>query len=328
MNQEIPFLGVDAFEEAERVPLQALRQKLIERYADAYNGNFSNWAWAVSALPEHPCTELNLNESAVRAGSPIPPNTSMQRQWTNALMQLHPWRKGPFQLDGITLNTEWRSDWKWQRIQKAIHSFHGKRLLDIGAGNGYYLFRALGVGARCAIGIDPMLLYAMQFEAITRFTGPLPACILPMGIEEFQSAGSMLGHFDIVFSLGLLYHRKVPAQHLRDLRSWLANKGTLLLETLVYPGDDPFWFTPPGRYANMRNVWQLPTLPALTDALHEAGYSGVETVDVSSTTIREQRRTPWMQFHSLANSLDRNNTGYTIEGHPAPQRALLKAQKV
>jgi len=52
----------------------------------------------------------------------------------------------------------------------------------------------------------------------------------------------------------------------------------------------------------------------------------VEIVDVGQTSVEEQRRTPWMTFHSLAQFLDPDDPGLTIEGLPAPRRAILTAE--
>lgn len=38
------------------------------------------------------------------------------RRLNSILEQLKPWRKGPFSLYGINIDTEWRSDWKWDRV--------------------------------------------------------------------------------------------------------------------------------------------------------------------------------------------------------------------
>ncbi len=49
--------------------------------------------------------------------------------------------------------------------------------------------------------------------------------------------------------------------------------------------------------------------------------------DVCVTTTEEQRRTEWMVTESLADFLDPNDRSKTVEGYPAPQRAVLIARK-
>jgi tRNA (mo5U34)-methyltransferase len=53
----------------------------------------------------------------------------------------------------------------------------------------------------------------------------------------------------------------------------------------------------------------------------------VRIADVSLTTVEEQHRTPWMTSESLAEFLDPNDSSKTVEGYPAPRRALLIANK-
>ena len=60
--------------------------------------------------------------------------------------------------------------------------------------------------------------------------------------------------------------------------------------------------------------------------LHAAGFQAIQVADVTWTTGEEQRRTDWMQFESLAQCLDPENPAQTVEGHPAPLRALVLAQ--
>ena len=114
--------------------------------------------------------------------------------------------------------------------------------------------------------------------------------------------------------------------HLVSLRNKLAPGGQLVLETLVIEGDENALLEPNGRYARMGNVWQLPSPGLAARWLAQAGFSRVEIIDVGQTSLEEQRRTPWMTFHSLAQFLDPNDPGLTIEGLPAPRRAILTAE--
>jgi tRNA (mo5U34)-methyltransferase len=53
----------------------------------------------------------------------------------------------------------------------------------------------------------------------------------------------------------------------------------------------------------------------------------VRIADVSVTSIEEQRRTEWMITESLEQFLDPADHSKTIEGYPAPMRAVLIATK-
>ncbi|MEJ2693799.1 MAG: tRNA 5-methoxyuridine(34)/uridine 5-oxyacetic acid(34) synthase CmoB, partial [Candidatus Thiodiazotropha sp.] len=190
-------------------------------------------------------------------------------------------------------------------------------------GNGYHAWRIAGEGARAVIGIDPTQLYHFQFAAIRHFLGnPPPVHLLPLGIEEIPPN---LQAFDTVFSMGVFYHRRSPFSHLAELKGCLRSGGELVLETLVIEGECGRVLVPESRYAKMRNVWFIPTPETLVLWLARAGFQNIRVVDVTQTTTEEQRATPWMRFESLVDFLDPNDQRRTIEGHPAPRRAIFLA---
>jgi tRNA (mo5U34)-methyltransferase len=238
------------------------------------------------------------------------------------LMGLHPWRKGPLELDDVTIDAEWRSDWKWERVKDALAPLDDRNVLDVGSGNGYYALRMREAGAARIIGVDPTLLFAMQFLAINVFADEPDIFILPCRIEDAPPANHA---FDTTFSMGVLYHQRDPLAHLERLAETLRPGGQLVLETLFLPGDDLRSESPPGRYARMRNVWHLPTVPQLLSWLETAGYRDIEVVNTSMTTTAEQRSTPWMTFESLREALDPDDPTRTVEGWPAPQRVVVSA---
>jgi len=240
------------------------------------------------------------------------------------LMGLHPWRKGPFNLFGMPLNTEWRSDWKWDRVLPHLQPLQDRLILDVGCGNGYHCMRMLGAGAKRVIGIDPSPKFVFQFQAIKNFAGKeLPVDVLPIGIEDMPQK---LAAFDTVFSMGILYHRRSPMDHLRELRELLRPGGQLVLETLVVEGPEGTALVPEGRYAKMPNVWYLPSPDTLLSWMRKNGFKNPRMVDISTTSIEEQRSTDWMTFESLEDFLDPSDHTKTIEGHPAPTRAVFLAE--
>lgn len=247
------------------------------------------------------------------------------------LLQLCPWRKGPFDVLGVSLDAEWRCERKWARVNSAL-SFEGKTLLDVGSGNGYYLLRALGAGARAALGIDPTWLYVAQFAALRRLIAPvaaansaLPAWVLPLALEDLPPQLQL--EADVVFSMGVLYHRKSPIEHLEALRQRVRPGGSLVLETLVVPGDERTVLVPKDRYAAMRNVWMVPSAAAACLWLERCGYRDVQVVDVTVTSPDEQRATEFMPSASLRDFLDPAAPTLTIEGYPAPTRAVFLARR-
>lgn len=282
------------------------------------HGDLTRWRSAVDSLP--------AVEQVLKADSPAPSlGTAVQdtEALTSQLMELHPWRKGPLVLGGVRIDTEWRSDWKWNRLAPHVE-LSGARILDIGCGNGYFGLRMLEAGADLVVGIDPTLLFVMQHLACRHFSGDVPNYVLPLGIEDLPDGPA---DFDTVFSMGVLYHRRDHLEHLRKLRALLKNGSTLVLETLVLPKHRRgALLVPEGRYARMRNVWAIPGIRLLADWINQAGFSDVEVVDVTATTPSEQRSTSWMQFESLDQALDPDDPSLTIEGHPAPVRAVAIAR--
>jgi tRNA (mo5U34)-methyltransferase len=282
------------------------------------HGDLPRWLAALGQLPEVERRD-RLDCPAPVLGGAAPDPDGLRE----TLMAFHPWRKGPLKLGGLTVRTEWRSDWKWDRLAPRVE-LGGCRILDIGSGNGYFGLRMLGAGAKLVVGVDPTLLFVVQSECCRHFSGDIPNYVLPLGIEELPEAPA---NFDTVFSMGVLYHRKDPVNHLRRIRSLLKSGGTLVLETLVLPkGREEDLLIPEGRYARMRNVWAIPGAKCLLGWVAEAGFGAVEIVDITSTTIREQKSTDWMQFESLEQALDPGDRSLTVEGLPAPVRAVVIAR--
>ncbi len=300
----------------------ALAAGLQQRLEGLQHGDLERWQSSLNTLPPVAGVECDFSEGVcLRSNTPLDQTT--QTQLHDALQGLHPWRKGPFDLFGVHVDTEWRSDWKWQRVAPHI-DLSGKRVLDIGCGNGYYMWRMWQAGAELVIGVDPNLLFLNQFEAVKRYLPHAPVWQLPFTLEELPEPTAA---FDTVFSMGVLYHRRSPLDHLLQLKACLRPDGELVMETLVIEGDEQQCLLPEDRYAQMRNVWFLPSVPMLERMLRRAGYSDVRCVDLNRTSVDEQRSTDWMRFQSLPAFLDPADSSKTIEGYPAPLRATLVARK-
>ena len=298
-----------------------LDRQINQKFNTQRYGDLPSWLASFDAMPKLTPSDIDFS-SSVRIGHTKDCRSEEQQQLLTCLQALIPWRKGPFEFYGIDVDTEWRSDWKWQRIAHKIN-IEQHQVLDIGCGNGYHMLRMLGAGAERVLGIDPSPRFVVQFEMIKKMLGkPIAADLLPLGIEDIPQP---CPHFDSVFSMGVLYHRKSPIDHLYELKACLKPKGQLILETLIVDGNDHQILVPEGRYAKMRNVWFLPSVKALQGWLRKVGFKTVEVLDINQTTVEEQRSTDWMRFESLPNFLDPKNSQLTIEGHPAPKRAALLA---
>lgn len=300
---------------------ETLEPLLREKLADGAHGDLPKWRRALATLPGHTPRAATLDTAVVTVGPAAFPPEERERV-REVLLTLLPWRKGPFRVADILIDAEWRSEMKWARLAGAISPLAGRRVLDVGCGNGYYALRMRGAGARVVLGLDPMLLYAAQHTAIRHFMPPEPVHILPLRLGEVPIAAA----FDTVFSMGVLYHQRDPVEHLEKLLGMLRQGGELVLETLILPGRRSE-ARKPQRYARMRNVWLLPTGTLLLDWLERAGFDEPRVVDVSATSTLEQRRTDWMPFESLADALDPDDPTLTIEGWPAPRRAIVVCGK-
>ncbi len=303
---------------AQTLPELLAQQLRLERW-----GDMPEWDETLRRLPEIDPLHIELaKQVAIGDLSLMDKGRRLALQAT--LMGLHPWRKGPFNLFGMPIDTEWRSDWKWDRVLPHLEPLDNRLVLDVGCGNGYHCWRMLGAGARRVIGIDPSVKFVYQFQAIKHFAGQqLPVDVLPLGIEHMPA---QLAAFDSVFSMGVLYHRRSPMDHLRELKDLLRPGGQLVLETLVIDGPEGTVLVPEGRYAKMRNVWYLPSPDTLISWMRKNGLKNPRMVDLNKTSIQEQRSTDWMTFESLEDFLNPEDHSKTIEGHPAPMRAVFVAE--
>ena len=287
------------------------------------HGNLPAWRKSIAALPAVSVSQVDLNQDCIVIGAPDDMNHAQRRQTERTLHAFHPWRKGPFSLFGIHIDAEWRSDWKWHRIAPALASIKGKRILDVGCGNAYFCLRLLGLRAASVIGIEPHMLYHTQYYALQKYLPAQPFAMLPCPAQALPSIAA----FDVVLSMGVLYHRRSPLEHLQWLFECLSPGGSLIIESIVVDGDEQTAMVPAGRYARMRNVWFVPSSLALARWLQRSGFTEIALLHQGPTRTDEQRQTDWMHFDSLAQGLNVANPALTIEGLPAPQRAVLTARK-
>jgi tRNA (mo5U34)-methyltransferase len=307
-----------------RYGLQQLQPFVGDDFLDSLrHGDFQRWRQLAANLPQVRAALIELGE-VVRVGAEEEIDSATREEIHARLRELTPWRKGPFNLYGIHIDTEWQSQLKWARLQHHIQPLHGKTVLDVGSGNGYYSFRMHGAGAALTIGIDPHLPYVGQFAAIKHFVPELPVHVLPLGLEQWPD---IIEAFDTAFSMGVLYHRRSPVDHLLQLHKCLKPGGELVLETIVVDGPEGYSLIPEQRYARMNNVWFVPSIATTERWLQRCDFTDIRVINESLTSTAEQRKTEWMPFDSFQESLNANDPSLTIEGYPAPKRAIILARK-
>lgn len=301
----------------------------LTRQHDAYfnavsHGDFRIWRAAVNSLPDIVASRIALDQAAIQIGDPDDCSDDDREELKKRLRVLMPWRKGPFNWFGIDLDAEWRSNLKWDRLAGNLSPLAGRVILDVGCGNGYYAWRTLGRGADAIVGVDPTLRYVMQYHAANRYINDDRLYIFPFKLEALECRGLC---FDSVFSMGVIYHQRDPVAHLDRLYQCLRPGGELILETLIVNRGNMEVLRPRGRYAKMNNVRHIPSCGRLLEWIADSGFINAQLVDISPTTTVEQRGTEWMIFESLADFLDANDQNLTVEGYPAPKRAIVIAGK-
>jgi len=301
--------------------LETLPAQLNHWQQEQLHGEFKHWQKTLDALPKTQSNFLDLKNS-VSFGKREDVNDGEFKRLENLLRKLKPWRKGPYHIHDLHIDTEWRSDFKWDRLNHEISDLTDRYVLDIGCGSGYHLWRMRGAGAKFVVGIDPTQLFYMQFNAIKHFINDENVNLLPLGVEQLPQ----LKAFDTVFAMGVLYHRRSPIDFLYQLKSQLVKGGELVLETLIVDGDENTVLVPGERYAKMRNVWFLPSCDAMCAWLARCGFSDIRLVNTDITALEEQRKTDWIDTESLQDFLDPNDKSKTIEGYPAPKRAIFIAK--
>jgi len=299
-------------------------QQWLELSSKSYcvnNGNIPKWEQALELLRTSNKGKLNFRSPYIFIDKVGLDNDVL----FSALEKLKPWRKGPFKINKLKLESEWQGDLKWQRLIKHIQPLSGKKVLDVGSGNGYFTLRMALEGASLALGVEPFLLFNYQFNAIkSLLSSPTTAHLLATRLEEMTPTPI----FDTVFSMGVLYHQRDHIGHLKQLKKMMAADSELVLETLIVEGPIGYTLTPQDRYARMRNVHCLPSIGTLTSWLKKAEFSDIKVLDTCKTTPKEQRRTKWIGENSasLEDFLDPENSDLTIEGYPAPKRVIVIAK--
>ncbi len=299
-----------------------IKQK--QKFMDRAGGNILKFSNIVEKIECNGRCSADLTKKAVTLTCEPEPGPEELKVLEKRLMQLGPWRKGPFDICGIYIDSEWQSWMKWDRIAPHIGRVEGRRILDIGSSNGYYMFRLAAGNPLMVLGLEPQPSFYFQYCAIRRFLDFPNVFCLPITHDELPETA---GYFDLVLCMGVLYHRKSPVSMLKKIFRSMRPGGKLVLENLIIESRQNLCLFPRDRYAKMRNVFFIPDFLAMESWLVRSGFTSIKCVDVKKTDLKEQRKTRWIQTESLEDFLDPDNPDRTVEGYPAPVRAVFTAIK-
>lgn len=274
-------------------------------------------------LPHFISKHQIFDQDCVEIGKADELSPGDQELLKGCLQDFIPWRKGPFRFFDTFIDAEWRSDFKWQRLAPFLPKLEKKIIADIGCNNGYYLARMLAANPKLLIGFEPVARYFFYLELLKRFSGRRELVFELSGVDEMQV---YQGFFDVVFMLGILYHRRNPLQALEQIWQALRPDGHLVLETASIDSDGPYCLFP-DRYMKAPGYWFLPSAQAVLNMLKRCGFYNIRLLYSYRLTTREQRKTDWINTQSLEDFLDPEDPAKTVEGHPGPLRQAFIAQK-
>lgn len=298
--------------------------KRLQAWVNQEKKGFLRYRDPYKALARFTAEFVDCSGDTVIIGDSEQLSTEDQLQVRQHLKGFMPWRKGPFSVFGNTIDSEWRSERKWQRVMPVLPDLKGKVIADIGCNNGYYMFRMADHEPKLVLGFEPSMQHYYCFKALNSMAGCNNLETDLLGIEHLNLFADC---FDLVFLMGIIYHRPSPIDTLRDILTGLAPGGSLILESQGIPGDDPYALFPDNTYAKVPGTYFVPTGKCLYNWMKKAGFVNIDFFCSHPMSALEQRRTEWMTFESYSDFIDPGNPHLTVEGYPAPVRIFLKGDK-
>lgn len=239
---------------------------------------------------------------------------------------LVPWRIGPYNLFGESIESEWNSEVKWKILEEHLKNIdlEDKKVLDLGANNGYFSFRAATLNPKLVLALEPVENPFLQLSFLLKLFNLKNVLGLPFGFDDLES---FRDSFDLAICMGVIYHRHAPILSLKKILNCLKPGGHMILDSITVNIDGPYALSTPERYAKMRNAWFVPSPECLQAWTKQAGFKDIEVLHHCRITTEEQRRSAQAPFESLEEFLDPIDKSKTIEGYPAPWRTMLKAKR-
>ncbi len=325
LNKNIGYISPDYLSKYDTpINREAILKTRQERQTKLFEPSTQQYYEALQTIADIQSDFFDFSNAVIKVGRPDELSLDQKQQFNNSLQAFCPWKKGPFELFGVTIDAEWRSDWKWQRILPHISSLKNRKVADIGCNNGYFMFRMAVQQPELVIGFEPYTKHFWNFQLIQNIVRQKMLAFELLGVEHIHYYSQF---FDTIFCLGILYHHTDPIGLLRKMREALAPKGEIIIDCQGIPGDLPVALTPQKRYAQARGIWFLPTQSCLENWIARAGFSDINCFFAEPLSVEEQRRTTWANIDSLAEFLHPNDPSLTIEGYPAPWRYYAIARR-
>ena len=235
-------------------------------------------------------------------------------------LDLKPWRKGPFRINELFIDSEWQSFVKFNILKPYMNELSGKVVADVGCNNGYYMFKMLEFSPKKLVGFDPSMRCFLQFK----FINALAKTDIKYELLGVEALPNYKHKFDLIFCLGVLYHRSDPLKMLKELKASLNKKGVVFLDTVFIEDEREIALVPKKTYSKISNIYFVPSVSALRNWCERAGFTEFKVLATKTTDSFEQRKTEWSEGFSLSDFLDPLNSSLTCEGYPAPQRVYVR----
>jgi tRNA (mo5U34)-methyltransferase len=313
---------LDLLPHADRQTIQALLQEKAQWLSQGKKG-VERFRLPYESVQHIRAAQCDFSDDVVKIGGPGELSGQDREKVYKAMRDFMPWRKGPFNVFGIGIDAEWRSERKWNRILPELPDLQGKIVADIGCNNGYYMFRMAHFKPKLVVGFEPYLQHYFTFKTLNRFAGCENLFCELLGVEHI---GLYKRSFEVVFLMGILYHRSSPVEVLREIRTAMKPGGILIVESQGIPGAEPVALFPEQRYAKVPGTYFVPTGACLANWLSRAGFTEVQVFFSHPMSGQEQRRTDWMVFESYEDFIDKTDPTLTKEGYPVPIRIFARAE--
>ncbi len=306
--------------------LDGIQKVHLERqnWVNQMKKGFLRYREPYALLSQFKTQNIQCDKDVVTIGKHHEVNTKERGIIENNLRSFMPWRKGPFSIFGIDIDAEWRSERKWQRLLPQLPDLKDKMIADIGCNNGYYMFRMSPFKPRCVLGFEPSVQHYFCFKSLNAMAGLPELHIDLLGVEHINLFPET---FDVIFLMGIIYHRASPIDVLRDIYTALRPGGMLILESQAIPGDTAIALFPKKTYAKVPGTYFVPTAECLANWMHRAAFQEIECFDSHPMSSNEQRKTDWMTFESYSDFVKADDPTQTVEGYPAPLRVFLSGRK-